>query len=139
MSKWKIIVCLLAVLGAVGFAYGWQEFHRTHKDTSDLRVSVSKDAMQLLKEFELNETLANGTYNDKVVSVKGTVLKVEDNGDTRNVTLGEASSFGGVICQFQPEHKNEIATIKPGQHIQVKGVCTGILVDVVLIRCVLER
>ncbi len=138
MNKWKIFVCLLLVLGAAGFAYGWQEFHRTHADTSGLRVSVSKDAVRLLKEFESNEPLANAKYNDKVVSVSGTVLKVEDDGDTRIVTLGEASSMGGVTCQFQPEHKNEMVTIKPGQKIQVKGVCTGILIDVVLIRCALE-
>jgi hypothetical protein len=138
MQKWKIIGFALLVLVVTGLAYAWQEFNRTHIDTTALRVAASKEAMALLKEFETNETLANGLYNDKIVSVKGTVQKVEDNGDTRNVILGDVSSMGGVICQFQVDHKSELDAIRPGQLINVKGVCTGILVDVVLIRCVLQ-
>ena len=138
MQKLKIAGFVLLVIGVAGFAYGWQQFHRQHNDTSGLYEAVSKEAMALLNEFETNEALANGQYNDKVVSVTGKVLKVEENGDTRNVVLGEASSFSGVICQFQADHNNEAKKLKPGQEIKVKGICTGMLADVVLIRCVLE-
>ena len=94
--------------------------------------------MLLVEEFNTDETTANRLYNDKVVSVKGTVLKIENNGDTRNIVLGDATSPEGVICEFQAEHKNEADEVRPGQQISVKGICTGMLFDVILVRCVLE-
>ena len=94
--------------------------------------------MALIREFKDDESGANLLYNDKILSIKGRVLRIENNGDTRNVVLGDESSLGGVICEFQAEHKDEADKLQPGQQISVKGICTGMLLDVVLVRCVLE-
>jgi len=53
--------------------------------------------------------------------------------------LGNATSPQGVICEFQAKHKKEADELRPGQQIIVKGICTGMLLDVVLVRCVLEQ
>ena len=138
-GKWKIVISVIVVLIISGFYFAWQQYHRKHADTTDLTATVKKEAMSLIKEFESDETAANLKYNGKVVSVKGAVLKIEYNNDTRNLILGDGSSAAGVICEFQPEHKSDADKIIPGQQISIKGICTGMLLDVVMVRCVLEQ
>ena len=139
MKKWEISVALITIFIGAVFGYVWKEYHRKPADTKYLADQERIEAMALVKEFITDETTANRLYNDKVVSVKGTVLKIETNGDTRDIVLGNETSPQGVICEFQAKHKKEADEIRPGQQIIVKGICTGILLDVVLVRCVLEQ
>jgi len=138
MKKCEIIGALLTILVGTVFGYAWKEYHRKPADTEYLAEQEKIEAMALVKEFITDETTANRLYNDKVVSVKGTVLKIENNGDARDIVLGNETSSQGVICEFQAKHKMEADEIRPGQQITVKGICTGMLLDVVLVRCVLE-
>ena len=138
MKKWEIIAAFITIFIGVVFGYVWKEYHRKPADTKYLADQERIEAMALVKEFITDETAANRLYNDKVVSVKGTVLKIENNGDTRDIVLGNETSPQGVICEFQAKHKKEADEIRPGQQIIVKGICTGMLLDVVLVRCVLE-
>jgi hypothetical protein len=138
MKKWEISVALITILLGTVLGYAWEEYHRKPADTKYLPEQEKIEAMTLVKEFTTDETTANRLYNDKVVSVKGTVLKIENNGDVRDIVLGNETSPQGVICEFQAKHKKEADKIRPGQQITVKGVCTGMLLDVVLVRCVLE-
>jgi hypothetical protein len=134
----KIIISVIVVLIISGFHFAWKQYHRKHVDTTGLKAITTKEVMSLIKEFELDETAANLKYNGKVISVKGTVLKIENNNDTRNLILGDGSSAAGVICEIQVEHKSDADKVIPGQEISVKGICTGMLLDVIMVRCVLE-
>ena len=138
MKKWEIIGAIITILIGTVFGYAWMEYHRKPADTKYLAGQEKIEAMALVNKFTTDETTANRLYNDKVVSVKGTVLKIENNGDARDILLGNETSPQGVICEFQAKHKKEADKIRPGQQIIVKGICTGMLLDVVLVRCVLE-
>ena len=69
-----------------------------------------------------------GQVADKAVDSKGTLSLILEGGD-----------FAGVGCQFDKNSLKEIQDIKKGQVIRVKGVCTGMLMDVVLVDCVPEE
>ena len=45
--------------------------------------------------------------------------------------------MGGVSCEMQDTSGTE--NIKAGDSVTIKGVCTGVLMDVVLVRCVLAK
>jgi len=137
MKRWKFFTIVI-VLAVAGFTYAWKEYHRKNPDTLDLQPAVEMDAIKLLKDFEADENAANKQYNDKVIAVKGKVMKVEKNKEMQNVILGNESSLNGVICEFQNEHKDEVGKIVPGQQVNIKGVCTGMLMDVILVRCVIN-
>jgi hypothetical protein len=137
-AKWKIIISVIVVLIISGFHFAWKQYYRKHGDTTGLKPIATKEVMSLIKEFESDETGANLKYNGKVISVKGPVLKIENNNDTHNLILGDGSSAAGVICEFQPEHKSDADKIIPGQQISVKGICTGMLLDIIMVRCVVE-
>lgn len=124
------------LLGAA--IYGWKEFHRQHKETADLTAAFSVPAPVLVKAFQDDENKANKQYNDKVINVSGTVVKVDHNDSTQTVQL-DGQSMGGVICQFEAAHESDLKALRPGQSVSIKGICTGMLLDVVLVRCAIDK
>jgi hypothetical protein len=130
------LACILLALGALGIL-SWIQLNKRHPSTEYLKPDYSVTAPALLREYNEQEALANKKYNDKVIEVDGEVLRVEATDSTKKVTMGEWHSLSGVICEFSSDQKSRINKIEPGHHIRVKGVCTGMLMDVILVRCVL--
>jgi uncharacterized protein (UPF0333 family) len=139
VKKWRLVILIVLLAGVAGGIYAWREYNRRAEGTSDLKAIAAKQAGELVKEFEADENKANTAYNDKVVSVQGTIVKVERNDSTQTVILAGESAMAGVVCQFEPEQNKRLEALKPGQAIKIKGVCTGALMDVILVRCVLDE
>jgi len=137
MKKWRFILIVGVLLTPV-LIYALREYNRTNADTAELKASIEIDALSLLKDYETDEGFANKEYNGKVISVKGRVIKIEDTGDTKRVILGDGISMNGVLCEFQDTEYEKLKELVPTQEVRIKGICTGILLDVVLIRCVIE-
>jgi hypothetical protein len=135
MKKWIkwwlfVVIFLLLVI-----AYGWKEYNRTQKSTFDIDVFASTTATSLVKEFEVDETSANKKYNDQVISVKGIIHSIEITDSTQRIILkGET---GGVIGELEKSERKKTAVLKAGDSLILKGVCTGFLMDVILIRTII--
>lgn len=101
------------------------------------KVDVALEASELFTAFETNEAEANEKYLDKIIKVSGTVKEVstDDKGNI-SVTLESGSEMFGVVCQMDDLTKHAKTNFEPGEQITFKGVCTGMLMDVVLVRCV---
>jgi hypothetical protein len=137
MKRWKIILSAFLMIGIATATYAWLEFNRTHADTAEIKASFSKDAIEFVKEFEENEESAGKKYTDQVIAVKGSIIKIERDDSTQKILLGERSALGGVLCEVDKRYKHQLDKLQPGQPVVVKGVCTGMLMDVILTRCVL--
>jgi hypothetical protein len=137
--KWKIVIIITVFVFTVAAIYGWKEFNRSHTDTSYLKPVFTKTAFELVKEFESGEDSANKIYNDKILSVHGRIIKIENNDSMHNVLLMGTSAMSGVFCQFEKNDPGVFEKKKVGDEIRVKGVCTGVLLDVILNRCVLDE
>lgn len=127
---------ILLVLSAIGII-SWNQLNKRHPSTENLKTDYSVTATTLLREYSEQEAAANKKYSDKILEIDGEVLRVEATDSTKKITLGEWYSLTGVICEFSPEQKEYVKKIEPGHHIRVKGVCTGMLMDVIMVRCVL--
>lgn len=138
-KKWKIILLAIVVIGGTSGLYAWKEFNRTHADTVKLKPAFSYNAMELVEEFEKDELKANEKFNDKVIAVKGNISKIESSDNTQKILLGDQGSIRSVLCQLDAGHKNQLTNLKEGNPVIIKGVCTGMLMDVILIRCVLTK
>ena len=56
-------------------------------------------------------------------------------GCTAKITLGPPIK-PGIICQMLPEHNLNVLKFKERDSVKIKGVCTGYLIDVMMVRCV---
>lgn len=138
-KKWKIVLFVLLVTGGTTGWYAWKEFNRTHTETAKLKAAFTYDAMTLVKEFEKDESKANAKLTDKVIAVKGSISKIDISDSTQTVLLGVDESLGAVLCQFGASHKDEVTKLKVSDVVTIKGVCTGMLMDVILTRCALDK
>ena len=137
MKKLILITLAAAVIAAI---VGFLLYNKPHRDTASATSDFIVEAPALLQEFTSNETAANQKYLDKVVAVKGKVklISADDEGNV-NLILDANDTMAGVICTIPKADAASAKGIKEGDEVIVKGVCTGVLMDVVLIRCVVEK
>ena len=45
--------------------------------------------------------------------------------------------FGGVLCHLSQEATKQLRFFKEGETVTLKGICTGYLMDAILIECII--
>ena len=128
-------VKILLLIAAIGAATGFYLYNKPVKSTSSRSVELTVKSDELFNEFSGDENIANGKYLDLVVAVNGTVTNIEQEDGMQVITLNTASDMFGVICKMEVSENDK--TVKTGDVITVKGICTGMLMDVVMVRCVI--
>jgi hypothetical protein len=135
----KIILITIATAVVVAIV-GFLLYNKPHRDTASATSDFIVEAPALLQEFTHDEAAANQKYLDKVVAVKGKVKSIATDAEGNiNLTLDAADEMAGVICTIPKADAAGAANVKEGDKVTMKGVCTGVLMDVVLIRCVVEK
>ena len=97
----------------------------------DNESAVTIAAATLAGEYEADETQANKKYLDKAIEVTGVITDITTDQQHNTVVMLSGTSMSNIKCAF-PTH---ITALKKGDHITVKGFCTGYLTDVVLNLC----
>ena len=137
MNKKLLILIVATVVVAIGGGYAWNEYTRTSATADELPVKETTTATELLAAFTADEASATTRYvgtTEQVVQVSGTIRSVDvaANGIT-NVVLETGDALAGVVCEFATDKVP--AAWKAGASVTVKGICTGMLMDVILVRC----
>jgi hypothetical protein len=136
-SMKKLIFISISAIIIAGIGYAYYLFQKPHQGIADEPSAFKLDAVSLVNDYDKDEKAANEKYLGKVVEVKGVVSeKVKDENGKYNITL-QAADLSGVGCEFDTKFQGEIKNLQEGQEVCIKGVCTGVLMDVVLVDCVL--
>ena len=129
----KKLIIIVLILAAGAGSYGYYLYTKPRSGASDMKTAYVVDAKNLFAEFSTDENAANAKYLGKAIEVSGTIRSVEtDDRGTMNVGI-ETNEMGAVNCQF--EKKDQMPDLAAGKNIQLKGVCSGFLMDVVLVDC----
>jgi hypothetical protein len=132
-----LFVIILAVIGGL---IGLYMYNKKNPDLSKVKADYVLQVSQLVNEFNQDETSASAKYIDKIVEVTGPVASIETTSDsTMNVTLADNNQMSGVICTFHGITNPASIEVKEGEIITVRGVCSGMLMDVLLNDCVIIR
>jgi hypothetical protein len=128
------------ILCVVGLLIGLYLFNKKDPNLLKVQPDYVINASVLIKEFSQDENSATTKYVDKVLEVTGAVLSFEPTSDsTMNVNLGAEDQMAGIICSFKDVVDPSSQNIKEGEIITVRGVCSGMLMDVLLNNCVLVK
>jgi hypothetical protein len=120
--------CALVVTLAVTLIYHYNKPARNVAAETGIPVT----ATELYYKFTSNEPQANQAYLNKVLQVSGQVLEVKSMPNSgRIVVLNTGDPMFGVACTLNAIEPAK-GTVRPGEKITVKGICTGYLSDVVL-------
>ena len=65
------------------------------------------------------------------------VTTIEFDGEKTAISLQTKDDFGSVVCYLTKEEFKKSTEIKEGQEVVLKGICTGFLMDVILVKCII--
>ena len=97
----------------------------------------SLTAQNLIKEYRSNEKNTNEKYTERVIQIEGDVYEISTLRGNTVVTLKDSVSESSIICHMQAEDTKKVLSLKKGARVTIKGVCTGYLLDVIMVRCIL--
>ncbi|MEM8909137.1 MAG: hypothetical protein AAGD05_14925 [Bacteroidota bacterium] len=116
----------------------WSWYDQPHQNMNGAKASVVVDAQRLFAAYSNDEASANAQYLDQVVQVSGIIARIEQaTSGLPSIVLATTDGLFGVICQLDEQTKHPTFDYQAGDAITLKGMCTGMLMDVVLVRCVI--
>ncbi len=138
MSKKIKNIILVTILGITTIIIVMNVvYNQSHVNVSEVSPDITLLSQDLLNDFENNELEANSKYLDKIIEVNGIISNISTNKNKGIITLSDKDAMGGVICHLSSEEHTKIMSLKKGQNIKIKGLCTGYLMDVILVKCII--
>lgn len=134
MNKFvKYILYAIAAIIIIG-GIAWFAFLNVPKASSQGKTADFKvPATELFQAFETDEAASNAKYIGKIIDVSGTIEEIStDEQGAAVVLLAGGGDFGGVLCTLEPSQTEKIKAKDFGDDITIKGVCTGMLMEVVV-------
>lgn len=126
--KWGLLSAMVVLV--TGSIVGYKMYTKPHRDVEHIKA-IPVTAEKLVTEYETNEVLANSTYLDKVLEVAGTITEIAKNQKGESVIALDGTGIGTVRCTMEGGVRHDI---KPGVPVIIKGICTGYLTDVIMVR-----
>lgn len=114
-------------------------FYKPHRSVKDADAEFKLSAAELINIFNEDELKANALYLDKILEVQGTLKDIMFNDSSLVLVLGENTLDVGISCYMMEDQKDHAPTLKKGDAVHVKGICNGMLFDVVLDKCILVQ
>ncbi len=127
----------IAALLMAGALAAYFVYNKPHEDIRRAEPDYTVSSQALFVAFQADEAAANAKYLDKIIEVSGTVVDIRtDEEGLTSVTLEGEGPLFGVICKMDAQSEAGRTPFEIGQPATLKGLCTGMLMDVVLVRCV---
>jgi len=135
-SMKKTLLIILLVITITGI-YGVYLFNKKPVDTRDQNANFEISAADLVKEFSANEEASSKKYVDKILIVTGEIKEINMSAST--LFLDGSDPLITITCSFYTDGNDQLKKLKPGDVIEVKGKCTGKLIDIVMNNCILAN
>lgn len=95
------------------------------------------DATSLYAEYEADEDAANQKYLGKTIQVSGDINNIDKISDPVTISLETGAMMGNLVCELSKTVEVDVTGIEEGQNITIKGSCSGKLLDVILVNCII--
>jgi len=118
----------------IGGAFFIYLYNKPHRNIAGATTDIKIQAGELYQKYSENEGEANELFLDKVIEVKGQVRAISQADHQTSIILDTDDEMFGIACTLNATPE-ELKDIQEGQNVAVKGLCVGMLSDVVLIKC----
>lgn len=136
----KKIIVFVFLVGCIGAGIGFYFYFKPVKSYENEKPDIIVDALKLIKDFQEDEKTANTRYLNKLVEVRGNVSDVsQDEKGLTNINVSVDGEIAMVTCGMDSTVHADFSSIKSGQPIKLKGLCSGMLMDIILVKCVLAK
>jgi hypothetical protein len=134
----RILISGLVVALVIAFGVWKYVFRKAENSVASKKAELVITADSLFSAYENDEAGSNTLFLDKVLLVEGRVGEITSTDTSYTFFLKKEGESNGIQCGF-PVKPEQAGTIKVGDMLKVKGLCTGYMFDVVLNMCVIEE
>ena len=134
MNTKKIIAVILG-FGIISLFIVYKIYNKPHVNVLDEKSDITITADQIINNFSSDETKANRSYLDKIIKISGVISELKVVKQKGIITLKTNHDFGSVLCHLSDKASQKINSLKEGQTVTLNGICTGFLMDVILVKC----
>ncbi len=132
MKKLKILL-IVGIPLLIATIFIVKIYNKPHISVAKTEAKFTLSSQKLINDFLKDEETANKKYVNKIIQVSGIISEM----DATSITIKGKNSESTIQCNFLPNENILNKNLKLGQKVEIKGLCTGYLLDVVLIECVL--
>ena len=136
MKAKSVVYAVLVVAVIASMIAVWMYF-KPQASVKNRQADYKLSAKQLAEAFASNEDQANALYTGKVLEVEGYLQEIIRDERSVVLMLGDVSQTNGVSCYLRADDRGEVNSLKAGNQVTVKGICSGFLLDVVVEKCIL--
>ncbi|MFK5959272.1 MAG: hypothetical protein QM495_10455 [Lutibacter sp.] len=134
--KLKIIIGLFIIVIIISIL-GINKYNKPHLDVRTSNVAFTYTPTKLIKEYQKNEGIATKKLANKILQIEGDTYTISTLKGSSIITFNSEALASSVICHLQPQENTKILNLKKNQYITIRGICTGYLLDVLVVECVL--
>ncbi|NER13447.1 hypothetical protein GWK08_08370 [Leptobacterium flavescens] len=139
MASRKLKITLIALVFLVGgitiyLLYNSKPYAHIRRAEATYILSAGN----LIADYDKDEALANKKYSESIIEVSGRISEIKKVMEYHVISLYGNETESGIICHMLPEENSKVTRLQKEQQITLKGVCTGYLIDVMMIKCILK-
>lgn len=131
--KIKYAIIVVVILAALGAAIGLKMFFKPHADVSKMDADFKVEAVNLMAEFQHDETAATAKYSEKILEISGKLVAKSKLQNGTDILILE-NEMEGISCQLDSSwstaNQSVIQALEAGNPIKIKGVCKGYLMEI---------
>lgn len=124
-TRVRIFWSLFALGLGIGGGIAYYLFTETFENTKQVKAAHTVSALSFLKEFQDNDSLANATYRDRIIEVKGRISSIEWADTSANLKIESTGSGDYLIFDFQQEDARSTRTLQVGDSVAIRAACSG--------------
>ena len=132
----KILIGLIILMSIV-ILFALNLYNKPHLNVEKTEADLVINIHELLDDYKNDENLANGKYVDQVIQISGEISEINIENGNSIIIFKDSTGTSSVMCHMSPEENLKVLKLKKDGEIILKGICTGYLLDVIMIRCVL--
>lgn len=123
----KLLLILVGPLAAWGSFKAISHYieNKTFDNTADLKPAYTVKALDLIREFDSNDSAANKKYVNQILLVQGRISELEQPNDS-TINLKMTDTTGSyAIFPFYSKSLGQVKNLKQGDSVSIKGACSG--------------
>ncbi len=117
----SLLVLGLGIGGGIAYYLITEKF----EDTKQVKAAYSLSALNMLRAFQENDSLANTTYRDRIIELKGRISSIEWADTSANIKIQSPDSGDYLIFDFQAGDANNTRSLKAGDSVSIRASCSG--------------
>lgn len=133
MKRTFFTLLLVGILIAIGTIY--YLYNKPSENIVSEKPEVTVNAMELFNNY------SDSLYLNKVVQVEGEINEIDvDQKGEKMLILKEDDDMFGVVCtmdESNTENRKQTESLKIGDRVVLKGICTGFDMEVKLNKCIM--